>query len=133
MTPFSFLNLIIKNKKINIYNNGDHKRDFTYIDDVIKSILNIFKRSQDKSYKKKYDLFNIGRGKSEKLIKYINLIEKIIGRKVKKNLISNQAGDVKNTYSNIKKLKKFTGFSPNINIDEGLKTFINWYKKYHKY
>jgi len=130
MTPYSFLDNYLKGKEIKIFNNGKHMRDFTYIDDVIISILKIFDYSQKKN-KKKFDIVNIAKGKSIELMKYINLIEMNLGNNLKKKFVSGQLGDVKNTYADIKKLKKYTNFKPKVNIDTGIKKFIEWFSNYH--
>tara|TARA_B100001250_G_C19771890_1_gene777557 strand:+ start:644 stop:1624 length:981 start_codon:yes stop_codon:yes gene_type:complete len=131
MTPFSFLNKYYEGKYINIYNKGNHQRDFTYIDDVINFLLKLFEKNK-KNVKSNFEIFNIGRGKPQRLLKYIKIIEKIAKIKFKKKFIGPQAGDVKKTYSNLKKIFKITNYKPKIDLEDGLKNFIGWYKKYYK-
>ena len=106
-------------------------RDFTYIDDTITSIIKIFEYSQKNNRKKNYELINVARGKSIKLMQYIKLIEKNLGLSLKKKFISGQDGDVKNTFANINKLKKYTNYKPSTDIDIGIMNFIKWYENYH--
>ena len=131
MTPYSFLNNHFQKKKIKIFNKGKHMRDFTYIDDTITSIIKIFEYSQKNNRKKNYELINVARGKSIKLMQYIKLIEKNLGLSLKKKFISGQDGDVKNTFANINKLKKYTNYKPSTDIDIGIMNFIKWYENYH--
>jgi UDP-glucuronate 4-epimerase len=131
MALFKFVNLISKNKKIDIYNYGKMKRDFTFVDDLVCSILKIMNKLnsdlQNKSYNK---IFNIGNNSPSTLIKYINLIEKFLKKKAKKNKLKLQKGDVKSTYANNKELFKYIGYRPSTKIEKGIGIFINWYKKY---
>lgn len=135
MALFKFVNNITNKKSINIYNYGNHQRDFTYIDDVTTSIIKLIKKNNFlfKNRKiNKYQIFNIGNGKKEPLIKYIKLIERNLNLNVKKKYLPLQKGDMKETYSNSKKLYKYISFKPNTKIDVGIKKFINWYKNFYK-
>ena len=110
MALFSFVKNILQNKKIKIFNNGNHSRDFTYIDDIVYVIYKIsvnHKKIYKKS-KKFHQIFNIGRGKSEKLMDFINEIEKNLKIKSKKTFLPLQKGDVIKTYSNTSKLFKYS-------------------------
>tara|TARA_E500000178_G_C16952405_1_gene721931 strand:- start:349 stop:1341 length:993 start_codon:yes stop_codon:yes gene_type:complete len=134
MALFSFVKNILQNKKINIFNNGNHSRDFTYIDDIVNGIYKI-SVNHKKIYKKSknfYQIFNIGRGKSEKLMHFINEIEKNLKIKSKKNFLPLQKGDVIKTYSNTSKLVKYFNYKPKVSIKIGIKNFINWYLSYYK-
>lgn len=81
MTPFSFLNKYFKNQNIKVFNQGKHERDFTYIDDTINLILQIFKKTKSKNFKSKFEIYNLAGGKPNKLMYYINLIEKKLQKK----------------------------------------------------
>lgn len=132
MLLFKIVKQIIDNKKIDIYNYGNHERDFTYIEDISKSILACVK-SRKKIFKKKnFEVLNLGRGKPIKLMKFIEIVEKKLKKKSLKNFLPKQKGDVLKTFSNIQELKKATNFEPKTNHEVGIAKFIDWYKKYEK-
>ncbi len=144
MALYKFTQNILKNKEIEVFNNGNHTRDFTYVDDIAISIQKLIKKipktndtfglSKKISHysNAKINIINIGNGKQETLEKYISLIEKTLNKKAKKNYLPFQIGDALNTSSNIKRLKKTIKFSPKVNIDKGIKNFIRWFKSYYK-
>jgi UDP-glucuronate 4-epimerase len=132
MTPYSFLIKHFKNKFINIFNYGNHKRDFTYIDDAINSIISLFKVFEKKKKLVSYfEIFNIARGNSKKLMDYIKLIELNIGKKIKKKFIKKQKGDVDETFASTKKVNKIINYKPKYNIENGIKKFVDWFKLFH--
>ena len=131
MAIFSFLKNLINKKKINIYNQGNHYRDFTYIDDIVDGTLKIL-INKKKFYKKNFNIFNIGNNKPIKLLKLINLIEHLTKKKFKKNFLNIQMGDVYKTYADIDKIQSVIDYKPKTNIKHGLVKFIEWYKKYYK-
>ena len=126
MAMFKFTELINKNKKIDIYNNGNHIRDFTYISNIVNPLIKILTKKR----KKLYEVYNLASSKPERLKKYINELEKSFGKKAKKNYIKLQIGDVLKTAASTKKLDSFTGKLEKINISKGISTFVNWYKKF---
>ena len=128
MSLASFVSNIIKRKKIDVFNYGNHQRDFTYIDDIVDGII----KSSQKKIKNKFEIFNLGNGKKIKLMQYIKIIENKLGIKAKINLKKLQTGDVKGTLSNITKAKKELKYNPKIKIEEGIDNYIKWYKKYYK-
>ena len=134
MALFKFVKNIKNKKKIDIYNFGNHKRDFTYVDDVTTSIAKLIKKNISLNKKKltKYQIFNIGNGKKEPLKKYIKLIEKNLKLNASKNYMGLQKGDMKETYSNSSKLSKFISYKPTTKIENGIKKFVNWYNKFYK-
>ena len=123
-----FVSNIIKRKKIDVFNYGNHQRDFTYIDDIVDGII----KSSQKKIKNKFEIFNLGNGKKIKLMQYIKIIENKLGIKAKINFKKLQTGDVKGTLSNITKAKKELKYNPKIKIEEGIDNYIKWYKKYYK-
>ena len=126
MSIYKFIKNLFENKTIEIFNQGKHARDYSYVDDVVEAIFTLTKL---KSYKfKNYQIFNIGKGNSEPLMKKIKIIEKITGKKFKKKFLKKQEGDIVKTHADITKLKKLTNFNPKTNLKKGLKKFINWYK-----
>ena len=131
MSPYKFVNRIMNNKYIELHNSGNHKRDFTYIDDIVTGILKLIK-SIPKNKTCPYQILNIGSGKSINIKSIIYLIEKISSRKAKIKLVKLQKGDVLNTKADISKIKKLTGYNPSISIEEGFKKYIEWYKDYYE-
>ena len=125
MAYFSFANKIVQNKPIDVFNNGKMKRDFTYIDDVIFGL----KTAINKNFE--CEIFNLGNNKSENLMDFINLIEKELGIKAIIKLKPMQSGDMVETYADISKSKNMLQYDPKINIEEGLKEFVKWFKEYH--
>ena len=130
MALFKFTKNILQNKKIELYNYGNHFRDFTYITDIIDGIIPIIKKP--KKNKIPFNIFNIGKGNSRKLITYLNSIEKKLNKKAKINKLPMQLGDIKKTHSDISLLKKKFGYAPTTDIDEGVGYFIDWYLEYYK-
>ena len=133
MALFKFVKNIIQKKPIDIFNNGKHSRDFTYVDDIVQGIYRIIV-SKNKNSKKKipYQIFNIGRGKSEKLMDFIKEIENNLKIKSKKKFLPLQKGDVEKTYADTSKLFKNFNYKPKISIKIGIKNFVNWYTRYYK-
>ena len=130
---YIFTKAIIENKIIDLFNNGDHTRSFTYIDDITEPIHRLIKINYDKKNEiSNNEILNIGGSKPVKLLRFIDIIEKYIGKKAKINLKPMQQGDVKETNANIDKLEKITGYKPQTNIEEGIKRFIDWYLQYHQ-
>ena len=135
MALFKFTESIISNKPIRVFNYGNMLRDFPYIDDVVKSIIKLIKKSseaknniQDVPYK----IFNIGNSKPTKLTDYIKSIEANLGKKANVILDEIQPGDVEATYANTKYLEEYINFRPNTSIEKGIKQFIEWYLEYYK-
>ena len=143
MALFKFVKNILNKKTIEIYNHGNHVRDFTYIDDIVSGITLVIKSNnifRDKLLKKnnyspdrsnvKFRVFNIGSGKQVTLMKYIKLIEKELKLKALKKFLPLQKGDIRSTLANINNLKKL-GYKPKTTPKKGIKEFINWYKNYY--
>ncbi len=129
MALFKFVKLMLSSKKIKLYNYGKHVRDFTYIDDVTKSIFKLIKKPPKS--KPKYNVFNISSNNPKNLINFINEIEKNLNIKAKKLKVGIQIGDVVKTNGSNKKIEKFINYSPKSNIKYGIKEFINWYLNYY--
>lgn len=125
MAYFSFTNNIIKNKTIDVYNFGKMKRDFTYIDDIVDGV----KKCLSKNYE--FEIFNLGNSNTIQLNYFIKTIEKELNLKAKKNFLPMQMGDVTKTFADIRKAKKMLNFIPKTNIEDGIKNFVDWYKKYY--
>lgn len=131
MAYYNFATKILKEKKIDLYNNGQHKRDFTYIDDVTNSIYLILTKNPKKN-KSNYRIYNIANSNSNPLLKLVSELKKNLQKKVKINYKKKQLGDVKNTFGNSQKLFADYGFKPNTTLQYGIKKFIEWLKDYHK-
>lgn len=129
MAYYNFALKNIRNKKINLFNNAKMLRDFTYIDDVIATVIKIIDK---KDLPKGHHIFNIGKGKPDKLIDLVNALQSNLKNKFKisyKNFIPK--GDIKKTYSDNRKIKKLLKLTPKISLDEGVEKFLNWFKKYY--
>ena len=130
MALFKFTKNIINNHSIELFNNGKHLRDFTYVDDIVDGIYSLINKQSKKTIP--YEIFNIGNGTPKKLLDYLKYIEKNLKQKSKTKRLPLQVGDVVKTHSNINKLKKYTGYRPKTNIKIGIEKFIEWYKDYYK-
>ena len=133
MAYYIFTKAIIKNKSIDLFNNGEQARSFTYINDIIEPIHRLVKINyEEKNIPGSHEIFNIGGTKQIKLLRFIDIIEGYIGKKAKINLKPMQKGDVKETNADIGKLEKITNYLPQTNIEKGLEKFIDWYMDYHQ-
>ena len=144
MSYFIFTKAILEGKAIDVFNYGDMKRDFTYIDDIIESLIRLMKKVPTKNIafdRKNPDsssswaphrIFNIGNSKSIKLIDFIEVIEEIIGKKAIKNFLPMPKGDVQSTLADTNLLETYINFKPNTSLEDGLKNFYSWYKSYIK-
>ena len=128
MAYFKFADKISAGKPIDVYNYGDMKRDFTYVDDVVAGIVRIL--FSDFQEKDNYRIYNIGRGKPESLMDFIGYIEAGLGKKAVLNMLPMQAGDVHETFADVSRLAADFGYSPSVDLKDGIKEFIDWYKKY---
>ena len=126
MAYFKFANAISKELSIDVYNHGDLSRDFTYIDDILEGIDLLIKKGGDG-----YKVYNIGNNKPVKLLDFIKIIENLLNKKAKKNMLPMQKGDVYTTYADIDPLKKYCGYQPKWEIKSGLSQFIIWFEKYY--
>jgi len=132
MALYIFTKAIIENKRINLFNEGDHTRSFTYIDDITEPIHRLIKINYNNDRASYNEILNIGGSSPVKLLRFIDIIEEYLGKKAKINLKPMQQGDVKETNADIDKLERITGYRPQINIEEGIKRFIDWYVQYHQ-
>ncbi len=130
MALFKFTKNILNNQPIELYNKGNHFRDFTYVDDIVEGIYSLIKKQSKKSIP--YEIFNIGNGTPKKLLDYLKHIENNLNKISKTKKLPLQVGDIVKTHSNINKLKKYTGYKPKTNIKIGISRFIEWYKDYYR-
>ncbi len=132
MAYFSFTEKIMKGETIKIFNNGDMYRDFTYVDDIVQGILNLLECPPvEDASGDRYKVYNIGNNKPEKLMHFIEVLEKCLGREAKKEFLPMQPGDVYQTYADVDDLIEDFGFKPETSIEEGLEKFVEWYKGYY--
>ena len=129
MAYYLFADAITKDKAIKVFNNGDLSRDFTHIEDIVIGVKSVL--LTDSSTKKLYELYNIGNNKPVVLTKFIETIEKYLGKKSIKKMLPMQDGDVKKTWASISKITKDYNFQNKVSLDKGIEEFINWYKVYH--
>ena len=124
MALFKFVKNILEDKPIDVYNNENMKRDFTYISDITNGIL----AAIDNPFP--YEIINLGNGKPIELSYFIECIENALGKKAIKNMLPMQSGDVRITHADIKKAEKLLSYKPKVKIEEGIKRFVEWYKEY---
>jgi UDP-glucuronate 4-epimerase len=144
MAYYSFTQKILEGKTIQVFNHGDMKRDFTYIDDIVEGIIRLLDKPpapephwdpvhpDPSSSSAPYKVYNIGNHQPVLLLDFISTLEKLLGRKADIEFLPMQPGDVKETYADIADLQAAIGFSPSTSIEEGLTHFVNWYKDYYK-
>jgi UDP-glucuronate 4-epimerase len=133
MAYYKFSELIMNDEKISIYNHGKHKRSFTYIDDIVESIIRIVNDNIIKDSVIPYQILNIGGSESVELLDFISILEKHLGKKAKFEMLPKQLGDVDNTFSDTTKLEKLVNYVPKIELDEGIMNFVKWFIKYNEY
>ena len=143
MAYFSFTKNILEGKPIKVFNHGNMKRDFTYIDDIVEGIVRLIDKppvsdpdwdrsSPDPSSSyAPYKIYNIGNNKPVQLMDFIKTLESLLGVKAKMQLLPMQPGDVEATYAEIDDLQKAVGFQPSTSIADGLREFVQWYKHYY--
>lgn len=134
MAYYKFTRNIINGETIDVYNNGKHSRDFTYIDDIVSGVvraIDTIPQSTDQSGIK-YKLYNLGNNQPVDLMVYIKTLESIIGERAKLNMLPMQKGDMESTYADIDVSKDELGFNPVTPIEVGLANFVKWYKEYYK-
>lgn len=132
MAPILFAKNILENKPIKIFNNGNMKRDFTYISDIVNGTIAVTDWNIKNTSNAGSNIFNIGRGEPVDLMRFIEILENEFGKKAIKEFLPMQQGDVEITYSNTSALETATGYSPKISLEEGIKLFTNWFLKYNR-
>ena len=130
MALFVFTRRILAGEPIDVFNHGHHRRDFTYIDDIVEGAVRVFDRPPAPNDGPPYRLYNIGGGKPVELLRFIELIEENLGRKATKNLLPLQAGDVAETHADVTPLERDFGFAPRTPIETGIERFVAWYRDY---
>ena len=144
MSPIKFANAMVEGRPIDVYNYGDHKRDFTYIDDIVEGVVRTLdsvatsntawssSEPDPSSSTAPYRIYNIGNQEPVDLMRFIELIEENLGVVAEKNLLPMQPGDVKDTWADTEDLSRDVGYEPNTPIEEGVRRFIEWYLDYYR-
>lgn len=139
MAYFKFTNKIVKGEPIQIYNNGDMKRDFTYVDDIVRGVTAVMQKIPEKTEDGvPYKVYNIGNSKPEDLLNFVNILEEclkevgVIDRPVEKEFLPMQPGDVYQTFADTADFEKDFGFKPITTIKKGLSEFAKWYKDFYR-
>ena len=144
MALFLFTKAILSNEKIKVFNHGQHRRDFTYIDDIVEGIIRILdspathnsnwdsEKPDPGSSNAPWRVYNIGNNKPVELMDYIAALEKALGKKAEKEFLPLQAGDVPETYANVDDLVEQFNYKPDTSIEDGINSFVSWYRDYFK-
>ena len=144
MALFKFTKAILEEKPIDVFNYGNHTRDFTYVDDIVEGIIKVLNSpatininwdsdSPDPANSKApWKIYNIGNNKPVKLMDYIDALEKALSKKAKINFMPLQPGDVPDTFANVDNLKNDFNYKPATSVEHGVQNFIEWYKNYYK-
>ncbi|HEX6376632.1 MAG TPA: SDR family NAD(P)-dependent oxidoreductase [Allosphingosinicella sp.] len=138
MAMWLFTRAILAGEPIDVFGEGDMRRDFTYIDDIVTGVVAALDNPPPDDGEAKaggsrgpHRLYNIGNHRSEELTRMIALLEQACGRKAAKRLLPMQPGDVRDTYADISAIQRDLGFAPTTSIDEGVPRFVEWYRAYH--
>ena len=144
MALFLFTKAIMEDRPIDVYNYGKMQRDFTYIDDIVESVVRVADKVAEANpgwsgdlpdpgtSPAPYRIYNIGNNNPVELMRFIEVLEEALGKKAKKNLLPIQPGDVPATYADVADLMRDVGFKPSTPIEEGIKRFVEWYKGYYR-
>ncbi len=144
MAPFLFVKKVLAGEPIDVFNHGDHQRDFTYIDDVVEGVLRTHDQpaAPDPDYDPSrpdasrsaapWRIYNIGCAQPVELLRYIEVIEECTGREAIRNMLPMQPGDVKATCADVSALAAAVGYRPRVAIEEGMAKFVAWYRDYYR-
>lgn len=132
MSAYLFTKAIFEGEPITVFNHGDMKRDFSYVDDVVAGVVAALDRPPAADGPAPpHRLYNLGNHRSEGLMRFIEVLERACGRSAVKHFADMQPGDVKETYAEIEAARRDLGFEPRTTIDEGLPRFVQWFREYH--
>ena len=143
MALFMFTKAILEGEKISVYNYGNHRRDFTYVDDIVEGVIRVLDRPATPNRQWSGDnpdsgtslapwrVYNIGNNSPVELLDYIGAVEDALGVKANKELLPLQSGDVPDTYANVDDLVREFNYKPSMDIKQGVKNFVDWYKEYN--
>ena len=131
MALFMFTKKILAGEPIPVFNNGNHARDFTYIDDIVRGIVDVVDNPPAAGQgKPPHRIFNIGRGAPVDLMDFIAILEKCLGKKAIIDFKPMQPGDVEKTWASTEALKALSGYEAQVSVEEGVSRFVEWYKDY---
>jgi UDP-glucuronate 4-epimerase len=142
MALFKFTRAILADEPIEVFNHGHHRRDFTYIDDIVEGVIRVLDRLPEPNpawdgarpdpatSAAPYRLYNIGNSQPVELLRYIEVLEQALGRSARKTLLPLQPGDVPDTYADVTELVADTGYRPQTSVEEGVGRFVAWYREY---
>lgn len=143
MSPFLFVRAILSGQPLKVFNFGQHRRDFTYIDDIVEGVVRCLDRipsgnadwsglaPDPASSLAPWKLYNIGNSQPVELLRYIELLEQALGQTTHKELLPLQPGDVEHTYADVTELIRDTGYAPKVSIEEGVTRFVDWYRTFY--
>ena len=133
MAIYKFCKAISEGKPISVFNNGDMKRDFTYIDDIVSGVIKCLETPPEvNADKTPCRIYNIGNERSEPLMRLIRILERAIGKKALVEFRPMQLGDIKETFADIKAIRRDLGYEPKTSIDIGIPRFVDWFNKYEQ-
>lgn len=134
MAYFSFTRAVLEGRPIQVFNHGQMKRDFTYIDDIVEGVLRVLDKpaTPENAGGPPYRIFNIGNHDPVPLMDFIGCIEQALGREATKEFLPMQDGDVPATYASTEALHRWVGFAPSTPLKEGIERFVRWYREYHR-
>jgi UDP-glucuronate 4-epimerase len=144
MALFLFTKKILAGEPIDVFNHGNHKRDFTYVYDIVEGVIRVLDQVPEPdpdwsgdnpdsaTSASPYRLYNIGNNNPVDLLHYIKVLEDCLGKKAEKNMLPLQPGDVPNTYADVSDLIDAVGYKPETSVEEGIARFVEWYKEYYK-
>lgn len=127
MAPFRFARAIAEGQRIDVYNYGKLRRDFTYIDDAVEGLWRVAMRPAEG-----HRVFDVGNSSPAELMDFIRAFERSMGRKARKRFLPMQSGDALSTCANVQNFEEFTGFRPRVAIGEGVEMFVRWFEEYHE-
>jgi UDP-glucuronate 4-epimerase len=129
-----FTEAMFRDETIHVFNHGDMRRDFTYIDDVVKGVLAALDHPPaGEEGAPPNRVYNIGNNRAVELLSFISLIEEAVGKKARLKMAPMQPGDVRETYADIEAVSRDLGFKPETSIEDGIRLFVQWYRDYHGY
>jgi UDP-glucuronate 4-epimerase len=143
MAPFLFAKAILAGKSIDVFNYGNHRRDFTFIDDIVEGVIRTLDHTAQANpdwsglnpdpatSKAPWRIYNIGNQQPVELMSFIETLERFLGKSVEKNLLPMQPGDVPDTYADVEALISDVGYKPNTSIEQGVEQFVKWYLEYY--
>jgi UDP-glucuronate 4-epimerase len=144
MAPFKFTKAILAEEPINVFNYGKHRRDFTYVDDIVEGVIRVLDKPAESNpnwdsdspdpgtSKAPWRIYNIGNSQPVELMDYISALEKALGKRAKINLLPLQPGDVPDTYANVDDLIEQFNYKPSTSAEDGVANFVQWYRAYFK-